>query len=95
MRDDVRAEREAILAAIQAERIAVFEAIAEERQIVLEALRAERAATFADLDTLMEEAFAREVNKIFVRGLVLIGIFLAGLAAVVFLAVTALRRSRG
>jgi hypothetical protein len=92
MRDDVRAEREAVLAAIQAERIAVLDAIAEERAIVLDALRAERAATFEDLDALMDNAFSREVNKMFVRGLVLIVLFLAGLAVIVFFGVRALKR---
>jgi hypothetical protein len=92
VRDDVRAEREAVLAAIQAERIAVLDAIAEERAIVLDALRAERAATFEDLDALMDNAFSREVNKMFVRGLVLIVLFLAGLAVIVFFGVRALKR---
>lgn len=91
MGDDVRAEREAVLAAIQEERVAVLAAIAEERTIVLDALRTERAATFEDLDTLMDRAFTREANKLFLRGLVLIGIFLAGLAVIVSLGVRALR----
>jgi len=76
MGDDVRAEREAVLAAITEERIAVLEAIAEERSIVLDTLRAERAAAFEDLDALMDEAFTREVNKMFVRGLILVSMLL-------------------
>jgi len=92
MGDDVRAEREAILAAIQEERIAVLAAIAEERTIVLDALRAERAATFEDLDALMDEAFTREVNKMFVRGLILIAILLAGFATITYLGARALKR---
>jgi hypothetical protein len=94
MSEDVRAEREAILAAIQEERIAVLAAIAEERSIVLEALRGERVATFEDLDALMDEAFTREVNKMFVRGLFLIGLFLAGFAVIVFLGVRALNEQK-
>jgi hypothetical protein len=95
MGDDVRAEREAILAAIQAERIAVLEAIADERSIVLDALREERAATFEDLDALMDEAFTREVNKMFVRGLILIGLLLAGFAAITYLGVRELKKQKG
>jgi len=95
MGDDVRAEREAILAAIQEERIAVLAAIAEERSIVLDALRAERAATFEDLDALMDEAFTREVNRMFVRGLVLIALFLAGFATIAYLGIRALKRQQG
>jgi hypothetical protein len=94
MGDDVRAEREAVLAAIQAERISVLAAIAEERTIVLEALRGERVATFEDLDALMDKAFTREVNKMFVRGLVLIGLFLAGFGVIVFLGVRALKEQK-
>jgi hypothetical protein len=94
MGNDVPKEREAVLAAIREERIAVLSTVAEEREIVLEALREERVATFEDLDTLMDEAFTREVNKIFVRGLVLIGLFLAGLAAVVSLGVRAIKKQR-
>ena len=94
MGDDVRAEREAILAAIQEERIAILAALSEERSIVLEALREERVATFDDLDTLMDEAFTREVNKMFARGLVLIGLFLAGFAVIAFLGVRALRNQK-
>jgi hypothetical protein len=90
--DDVRAEREAILAAIQEERIAVLAAIAEERKIVLEALRAERVATFEDLDTLMDEAFTREVNRMFARGLVLIGLFLTGFAVITFFGIRTLKQ---
>ena len=94
MGDDVQAEREAILAAIQEERIAVLAAIAEERTIILDALRAERVATFEDLDALMDEAFTREVNKMFARGLVLIGLFLAGFAGIAFLGVRALKNQK-
>ena len=94
MGEDVRTEREAILVAIQEERIAVLEAISEERRIVLEALRAERAATFADLDALMDEAFTREVDKLFVRGLVLIALFLIGFAGITFLGVRAFRAQK-
>ena len=95
MGEDVRAEREAILAAIQAERIAVLEAIADERSIVLDALRKERAATFEDLDALMDKAFTREVNKMFARGIVLVSIFLIGLAVIAFLFVRAMKHQRG
>jgi hypothetical protein len=94
MGEDVRAEREVVLAAIQEERIAVLAAIAEERSVVLEGLREERAATFEDLDALMDKAFTREVNKMFVRGLVLIGLFLVGLAVIVSLGVRALKRQQ-
>lgn len=94
MGDDVRAEREAILAAIQEERVAVLAAIAEERTIILDALRAERVATFEDLDALMDEAFTREVNKMFARGLVLISLFLAGFAGIAFLGVRALKNQK-
>ena len=95
MGDDVRAEREAVLAAITEERIAVLEAIAEERSIVLDTLRAERAATFEDLDALMDEAFTREVNKMFARGLILVSMLLVGLAVIAFLFVRALRQQKG
>jgi hypothetical protein len=95
MGDDVRAEREAILMAIQAERIAVLDAIADERAVVLDALRAERVATFEDLDALMDRAFTREANKLFVRGLVLIALFLTGLAVVVFFGVRAIKGQKG
>ena len=94
MGEDVRAEREAILAAIQTERIAVLSAIAEERTIILDALHEERAATFEDLDALMDEAFTREVNKMFARGLVLIGLFLAGFAVIVYLGVRAFKKQQ-
>ena len=91
----MRAEREAVLAAITEERLAVLEAIAEERSIVLDTLRAERTATFEDLDALMDEAFTREVNKMFVRGLILIAILLAGFSVVALLFVRALRQQKG
>jgi hypothetical protein len=94
MGEDVRSEREAVLAAIRDERVAVFEAIAAERGIVLEALRAERAATFEDLDKLMDHSFSREVNKIFVRGLILVLMFLAGFAVIVFLGVRAIKAQK-
>jgi hypothetical protein len=94
MGDDVQTERVAVLAAIREERVAVFEAIAEERSIVIEALRAERAATFDDLYRLMDDTFSREVNKIFVRGLILIVMFLAGLAVIVFLGVRAIKAQK-
>ena len=92
MHEDVRGEREAVLIAIREERIAVLKAIADERRIVLDALREERVATFSDLDELMDQAFSREVNKLFIRGLILIAILLAGFAAITFLGVRALRR---
>ncbi len=91
MNEDVRAEREAVLAAIEEERIAVFEAIAEERAIVLEALHQERAVIFEDLDALIDDVFSRELNQIFVRGLILIGIFLAGFALIVYLGLRSFR----
>jgi len=95
MHEDVRTEREAILAAVQEERMAVLAAISEERRIVLGAVSRERAAVFADLDTLMDEAFTREVNRLFIRGLVLITIVLGGFAAITFPGVRALKRERG
>jgi hypothetical protein len=91
MTEDVRAEREAVLAAIEEERIAVFEAIADERAIVLDALRDERAVIFEDLDALIDDAFSRELNKIFVRGLLLVGLFLAGFGLIVYLGVRSLK----
>jgi hypothetical protein len=93
--EDLRAEREAVLAAVREERIAVLEAISEERRIVLETLRDERVATFEDLDHLMDEAFTREVNKMFARGLVLIGLFLVGFAGITYLGVRAIKRQAG
>ena len=66
--------------------------MATERGIVLAALREERAATFEDLDRLMDQAFTREVNKLFNRGLILAAIILGGLAAITFLGVRALNR---
>ncbi len=95
MHEDVQAERVAILATLRGERIAVFEAIAEERNIVLDALRAERAATFEDLDALMDEAFTREVNKMFARGLILVGLLLVGFAGITYLGVRAIKRQAG
>ncbi len=95
MHEDVRTEREAILAAVREERMAVMEAIAEERRIVLEAIGEERIAVFADLDVLVDRAFTREVNKLFIRGLILIAIILGGFAAITFLGVSALKRERG
>jgi hypothetical protein len=92
MTHDVRTEREAVLGAIREERIAVLEAIAEERGIVLDALREERSAAFEDLDELMDVAFTREVNRLFIRGLILIAIILGGFAAITFLGVRALKR---
>ena len=92
MHEDVRGERRAVLTAIREERIAVLEAIADERRIVLDALREERVATFQDLDDLMDKAFTREINKLFIRGLILIAIILGGFAAITFLGVRALNR---
>lgn len=94
MSGDVPAEREAVLSALTEERVAVLQAIAEERRIVLEAIGQERAAAFSDLDRLMDEAFTREVNKLFVRGLVLVAIALGGFAAITFLGVRAINRRR-
>ena len=92
MHEDMRSEREAVLIAIREERIAVLEAIADERRIVLEALREERVATFLDLDELMDHAFTREINKLFIRSLILIAIILGGFAAITFLGVRALKQ---
>jgi hypothetical protein len=92
MHEDVRSEREAVLIAIREERIAVLAAIAEERRIVLDALREERVATFSDLDELMDKAFTREVNKLFIRALILIAILLGGFAAITFLGVRVLNK---
>jgi len=94
MTNDVRAEREAVLEAISEERIAVLEAISEERSIILETLREERVATFDDLDQLMDEAFSREVDKLFIRGLILIAIILGGFALITSLGVRALKRQK-
>ena len=95
MHDDVRSEREAILAAVREERVAVMTAISDERRIVLEALSQEHAAVFSDLNTLMEEAFTREIDRLFIRGLILIAIILAGFATITFLGVRALNRKQG
>jgi len=40
----------------------------------------------------MDEAFTREVNKKFIRGLILIAILLAGFASITFLGTRALKR---
>ncbi len=53
------------------------------------------AAFLEDLDPLMDEAFTREVNKLFIRGLILITIIPGGFAATTFLGVRALKRERG
>jgi len=92
MHEDVPGEREAVLTAIREERIAVLEAIADERRIVLDALREERVAIFSDLDELMDQAFTREINKLFIRALILIAILLGGFAAITFLGVRALNK---
>jgi len=92
MHEDVRGERQAVLTAIREERMAVLEAIADERRIVLDALRAERVAIFQDLDRLMDKAFTREINKLFIRGLILIAILLAGFATITILGTRALKR---
>jgi len=92
MHEDVRSEREAVLIAISEERIAVLEAIADERRIVLDALREERMATFQDLDDLMDKAFTREINKLFIRSLILIAVILSGFAAITFLGVRAFNK---
>jgi hypothetical protein len=92
MHEDVRDQREAILSAIREERMAVLSAVAEERRIVLEAVGREREAAFEDLDRLMDDAFTREVNKLFVRGLILISLFLIGFAGIVSLGIRALDR---
>jgi hypothetical protein len=92
MHEDVRGEREAVLIAIREERIAVLEAIADERRIVLDALREGRVATFQDLDDLMDRAFTREINKLFIRGLILIAILLAGFATITILGMRAVKR---
>jgi hypothetical protein len=92
MHEDVRDERQVVLIAIREERIAVLEAIAEERRIVLDALREERVATFQDLDDLMDKAFTREINKLFIRALILIAILLAGFTTITILGTRALKR---
>jgi len=92
MDEDVRGEREAVLISIREERIAVLEAIANERRIVLDALREERVVTFQDLDDLMDKAFTREINKLFIRGLILIAILLAGFTTITILGTRALKR---
>jgi len=92
MHEDVRGERQAVLTAIREERIAVLEAIVDERRIVLDALREERVATFQDLDDLMDKAFTREINKLFIRALILIAILLAGFATITILGTRALKR---
>lgn len=95
MHEDIRGEREAVLDAIREERIAVLEAIADERRIVLDALREERVATFSDLDELMDQAFTREINKLFIRSLILIAIVLGGFATITFLGVRAFNKRTG
>ena len=45
---------------------------------------------FADLNAPMDEAFTREINKVFSRALILIALLLGGLAAIVFFFVRAL-----
>ena len=94
MHEDVRAERQAILAAVREERIAVMAAIAEERRIVLEAVQEERTAVFDELDTLMDQAFTREINKLFIRALILIAVLLGGFATITALGVRALNRKQ-
>jgi hypothetical protein len=92
MHEDVRDERQVVLIAIREERIAVLEAIADERRIVLDAIREERVVTFQDLDDLMDKAFTREINKLFIRGLILIAILLAGFTTITILGTRALKR---
>ncbi len=92
MHEDVRAEREAVVDALRAERIAVLAAATEERQIVLEALREERLAAFADLDALVEKTVGREIDRLFLRALILIAILLGGLALITYLGVRAVRK---
>lgn len=94
MTEELRFEREAVMASVREERIATLETLAEERRIILEAISHERAAVFDDLDHLMDEAFTREANKLFVRGMVLVAMILAGFAAITFLGVRALKRER-
>ena len=92
MTEEVRYEREAIMAAVREERIAVLEAVSEERRIILETLGRERSAIFQDLDVLMDRAFTREINRLFLRGLLLIAILLIGFSAITILGVRALKR---
>ena len=40
----------------------------------------------------MDRAFTREINKLFIRGLILIAIILGGFAAITFLGVRALKQ---
>jgi hypothetical protein len=94
MREDLRAEREAVMAAVREERIAVLEAVAEERRIILEALSAERTAVFSDLDSLLDRAISREIDELFIRALLLIAILLGGFGAITFLGVRALNREK-
>lgn len=54
-----------------------------------------RVAIFGDLDRLMDDASTREVNKLFIRGLLLSAIILGGFAAITFLGVRALKRQSG
>lgn len=93
MHEDVRTEREAVLAALREERIAILEAVARERQLVLDAISSERSAAFEDLDRLVDEAFSRELDRFFVRALILIAIVLGGFAVITFLGVRALNRA--
>ena len=60
---------------------------------MLEALREERRAAFDDLDSLINRAVSREVDKVFVRALILIVLALGGLAAITVLAIRALNRA--
>ncbi|MEJ2190201.1 MAG: hypothetical protein P8Y93_12475 [Acidobacteriota bacterium] len=92
MHEDLRAERQAILDALRDERIAVLAAAASERQIILETLHEERLATFEDLDALIEDSVGREIDRLFVRALILIAVLLGGLALLTFVGVRAVRK---
>lgn len=92
MQEDVRAEREAALAVLAEERALVLTALAEERRIILAALHDERVETLEDLQAWADATIARQVDRLFLRVLLLIVVLLSGLAILAALFVRALRR---
>jgi hypothetical protein len=85
MQEEVRAEREAVLAALAEERAIVLAALADERRVVLEALHQERVDTFDDLESLVDGAVSRQLDRLFLKAFVLLVVLLAGLAIIAFL----------
>jgi len=95
MQEDVRTEREAVLTALAEERAIVLAALADERRLVLEALHQERVDTFDDLESLVDGAVSRQLDRLFLKAFVLIVVFLAGLAIIAFLFARSLRNRGG